>query len=189
MNLRSFIAIELPREIKENIDKGTEGLKSTGADVKWVKADNLHLTLKFLGNTPERYLHNIKDRLESVAKLHNKFDIRISGVGVFPNTKNLRVVWIGIKDSEMILKLQRDIDESLKEFGFEIEDREFKPHLTIGRVRSHKNKDILIKELATLKTVDFGKIEVKSIALMKSELKPTGAEYFTMSEILLGGRN
>ncbi len=85
-----------------------------------------------------------------------------------------------------MIKLQKNADESMAELGFKKEDREFSPHLTIGRVRSPKNKDMLIKELATLKEVDFGKIEVQNITLMKSELKPGGAEYFRLSEILLG---
>ncbi len=186
MDLRCFIAIEFPEELKNNIDTYIEQLKATRADVKWVLSKNLHLTLKFLGGTPEYLLVEINKRLLSIAKLHNSFYIQIFGAGVFPNIKHPRVVWLGIQDSEEIIKLQQDIDESIAEFGFEREDRPFKPHLTIGRVRSMKNRDMMIKELATLKDVDFGKIEVRYISVMKSELKPGGAEYFRLSEIPIG---
>lgn len=186
MDLRCFIAIELPAELKKNIDVYMERLRQTGADVKWVLSENLHLTLKFLGRTPEELLLDINKRLLSITKLYNRFYIQVFSAGVFPNIKHPRVVWLGIQDSEEIIKLQRDIDESMAEFGFEREDKQFKPHLTIGRVRSMKNRDMLIKELATLKDVDFGKIEVNNIVMMKSELKPTGAEYFRLNEIMIG---
>lgn len=186
MDLRCFIAIELPAELKKNIDVYMERLRQTRADVKWVLSENLHLTLKFLGRTPEELLVDINKRLLSITELYNRFYIQIFSAGVFPNIKHPRVVWLGIQDSEDIIKLQRDIDESMAEFGFEREDREFSPHLTIGRVRSLKNKDVLIKELATLKDVDFGKIEVKRIAVMESKLKPSGAEYFRLNEIPVG---
>lgn len=186
MDLRCFIAIEFPDEIKNNIGVYVEKLKATQADVKWVQAKNLHLTLKFLGATPEKIIPDISKRLSEVAGLHHGFNIRIFGAGVFPNIKQPRVIWLGIKDAEEMIKLQKDVDEAMKEFGYEIDDREFNPHLTIGRVRSPKNKDVLVKELATRKDMDFGKIEVKNITLMKSELKPGGAEYFRVSEIILG---
>ncbi|MBI5204405.1 MAG: RNA 2',3'-cyclic phosphodiesterase [Nitrospirae bacterium] len=186
MNLRCFIAIEFPDEIKRNIDTYVEQLKATEADVKWVPAKNLHLTLKFLGSTPEELLTEINRKLSSIAKLHDRFTSRIFGAGVFPNIKQPRVIWLGIKDAEEMIKLQKDVDEAMKEFGYEMDDREFNPHLTIGRARSPKNKDIMIKELATLKEVDFGKIEVQNIVLMKSELKPGGAEHFRLNEIPIG---
>lgn len=187
MDLRCFIAIELPDEIKDAIDVHIKKLKQTGADVKWVQSKNLHLTLKFLGKTPDSLLPEVNSKLASLSKLHKKFQIQILDAGVFPNIRNPRVIWLGIKDHEEMIKLQLDIDSAMSELGFEQEDREFTPHLTIGRVKSFKNKDALMKELATLKDADFGKIEVENIALMRSELKPGGAEYSRLSEIPLIG--
>jgi len=186
MDLRCFISIELPEKHKKHIGIYIEKLKAANADVKWVPAENLHLTLKFLGKTPEEMLAKINKKLLSAAKMHEKFYIHLFGAGVFPNMKQPRVVWLGMKDAEDAIKLQKDIDGSMAELGFEKEDRAFKPHLTIGRIRSPKNKDILVRELTTLKEVYFGKIEVKNIALMKSELKPSGAEHTMLSEILIG---
>ena len=186
MGLRCFIAVELPEELKKNIYVYMEKLKATTADVKWISPENLHLTLKFLGNTQEELLKDINKRLISLAKAHDRFSLQVSGAGVFPNIKYPRVVWLGVHDSEEIIKLQHDIDESMEGLGFKRDEKQFTPHLTIGRVKSMRNKDALIKELATLKEVDFGKIEVINITLMKSELKPGGAEHFKLSEILLG---
>ena len=99
---------------------------------------NLHLTLKFLGSTPEELLTEVNRKLSSIAKLHDRFTSRIFGAGVFPDIKQPRVIWLGIKDAEDMIKLQKDADESMAELGFKKEDREFSPHLTIGRARSPK---------------------------------------------------
>lgn len=186
MGLRCFISLELPEELKKNIYGYIEKLKAAGSDVKWIPPENLHLTLKFLGNTPEELLKNINERLISLSKSHDRFSLQVSGAGAFPNIKYPRVIWLGVHDSEETIKLQRDIDESMAELGFKRDEKQFTPHLTIGRVRSLRNKDALIKELAALKEVDFGKIEVNNITLMKSELKQGGAEYFRLSEIRIG---
>lgn len=186
MGLRCFISLELPEELKKNIYGYIEKLKSAGADVKWIPPENLHLTLKFLGDTTEERLKSINERLISIAKAHDRFYLQISGAGVFPNIKYPRVVWLGVHDSNEIAKLRRDIEESMAGLGFKRDDKQFTPHLTIGRVRSLRNKDALIKGLATLKEVDFGKIKVNNITMMKSELKPGGAEHLKLSEIPIG---
>ncbi len=186
MGLRCFISLELPEELKKNIYGYIEKLKAAGADVKWIPPENLHLTLKFLGNTQEELLKDINERLFSLAKSYERFSLQVSGAGAFPNIKYPRVIWLGVHDSEEIIKLQRDIDESMAGLGFEKDDKQFTPHLTIGRVKSMRNKDALIKELATLKEVDFGKIGVNNITMMKSELKPGGAEHVKLGEIPIG---
>ncbi|MDO8747171.1 MAG: RNA 2',3'-cyclic phosphodiesterase [Thermodesulfovibrionales bacterium] len=186
MGLRCFIALELPEEVKKNIYGYVEKLKAAGADVKWVRTENLHLTLKFLEDTTEELLKSANERLISLSKSHNRFSFQVSGAGAFPNIKYPKVIWLGVHDSEEIVNLQHDIDESMAGLGFEKDDKQFTPHLTIGRVKSMRNKDALIKELITLKEVDFGKIEVLNITLMKSELKPGGAEHFKLSEIPIG---
>ncbi|MBI4684821.1 MAG: RNA 2',3'-cyclic phosphodiesterase [Nitrospirae bacterium] len=186
MDLRCFIAVELSDDIRNVIDLHITRLRETRADIKWVQAKNLHLTLKFLGKTSDELIPEIQKRLCSIAGKHENFFLNLYGAGVFPNIKNPRVVWLGLQDSEEIVRIQRDIDESMAGLGFEKEGRGFSPHLTIGRVRSLKNIDMVIKELATLDKTDFGKIEVKNIALMKSELKQGGAEYFRLCEIKVG---
>ncbi|MCE5195427.1 MAG: RNA 2',3'-cyclic phosphodiesterase [Nitrospiraceae bacterium] len=186
MDLRCFIAIELPDSIKENISIYIQKLKEIKTDVKWVSEKNLHVTLKFLGNVPERMIQDINNKLLAIGRLHDKFHLYIQGAGIFPNTKQPRVIWLGLKDSGNVVNLQQDIEDGMSELGFKKDGREFKPHLTIGRVKSFKNIGSLIKELTTLKEVDFGKIEVKNISLMKSELKQAGAEHSKLSQIFFG---
>ncbi|HYA11632.1 MAG TPA: RNA 2',3'-cyclic phosphodiesterase [Thermodesulfovibrionales bacterium] len=186
MYLRCFIAVDIPGQIKGDIGKLIEILRKHNADVKWVLHENLHLTLKFLGKTPEDLLPKISESLSEIVLSYTSFCIKIYSAGVFPNRKYPRVIWVGMEDSEVLKKMQRDIDDSMAALGYQKEERVFYPHLTIGRVRSQKGMMTLIHELDNFKEIDFGNIEVYNIKLMKSELRPTGAQYFCLQEIPLG---
>ncbi len=189
MNLRCFIAIEIPETIKKDIGSIVEISKKREADVRWVENKNIHLTLKFLGNTPEELLSPLYESLQNVALSYKPLYIRICKTGVFPNKKYPRVIWVGIEDSEILKRLQRDIEDSITLLGFQKEERAFHPHLTIARVRSQKKIESLMTELDNYKEKDFGVFEVNSIKLIRSELKPTGAQYYCIYEIPLGRRN
>ncbi len=186
MYLRCFIAIDIPEAIKEEIGELIEILKKHNVDVKWVAYKNLHLTIKFLGKTPEDLLSRISESLSNIVLSYNPFCIKIYNVGVFPNRKCPRVIWVGIEDSNILKSLQMDIEDSMAILRYQREDREFHPHLTIGRVSSQKGMIDLINELEKFKNRDFGSIEVYNIKLMQSELKPTGAQYVCLREIPLG---
>lgn len=188
MNLRCFISIEIPETIKQNIGNFIETLKKRDADVRWVENKNIHLTLKFLGKTPEKLLSPLYESLQNIAISYKPLYIRICKTGVFPNKKYPRVIWIGIEDSEILKRLQRDIEDSITLLGFQKEEKAFLPHLTIARVRSQKRIESLMTELDNYKEKDFGVFEVTGIKLMRSELKPTGAEYYCIFEIPLGRR-
>jgi 2'-5' RNA ligase len=190
MYLRCFIAIDIPEQIKSNIGEMIILFKKHNADVKWVVHENLHLTLKFLGKTPEDLLPRIGELLSRIVLSYTPFCIKIYGVGVFPNRKYPRVIWVGIEDSDSLRNLWRDIENAMESLGYPKEGREFHPHLTIGRVRSQKGMAHIIHELDTLQTKDFGSAEVSNVNLMRSDLKPTGAQYSCLQEILLGrGKN
>jgi 2'-5' RNA ligase len=186
MYLRCFIAVEIPGKIKGDIGKLIEILRKHNADVKWVAHENLHLTLKFLGKTHEDLLPKIVESLSEIVLPYKPFCIKIYSMGVFPNRKYPRVIWIGMEDSEVLKRLQRDIDDSMASLGYQKEERIFHPHLTIGRVRSQRGMMALIHEFDNFKGMDFGNIEVCNIKLMKSELRPMGAQYFCLQEIPLG---
>jgi 2'-5' RNA ligase len=186
MDLRCFIAIELPERLKEDISALTERLRATGADVKWVPAGNLHLTLKFLGNTPEENLQGIKERVQAAAGRHRNFGAQLSSVGVFPSKVRPRVLWIGFSRPEEILLLQGDIEKNMQALGYEPESRPFKAHLTIGRARSMRGKDLLLKELDTFENTVFGEFQVEAISVMRSELRPSGARHTMLYSIQLG---
>ncbi len=186
MDLRCFVAIELPEALKGEIASRTEGLRAAGADARWIKAENLHLTLKFLGNIPEETLPGIEESLKKAVRPHMRFRLRFSGAGVFPGRKRPRVVWIGIQDSMRLVGLQQDVESSMAELGFEAENRHYSPHLTIGRLKSPRRRDVLLEELDALSEEEFGELEVTEVALMRSTLRPTGAEYSRLCGIPLG---
>jgi 2'-5' RNA ligase len=188
MYLRCFIAIEIPESIKKYISELIDTLKKYNTDIKWVTRENLHITLKFLGNTPEILLPKIRESLINIVLSYKSFYIKIYATGVFPNKKYPRVIWVGIEDLVILNKLKKDIEDSMVLLGYQKEEKEFNPHLTLGRVRSQKGILNLVNELDNFKERDFGYANVKSIKLMKSELKPKGAEYSCLYEIPFGGK-
>lgn len=186
MYLRCFIAIEIPEPVKKKISEFIDILKKYNVDIRWITPENLHLTLKFLGSTPEVLLPKIRESLINIVLSHEPFYIKIYTTGVFPNRRHPRVIWIGVEDSGVLNKLKRHIEDSMALLGYQKEDREFNPHLTLGRVRSQKGIANLVKELDNFREKDFGSVNVESIKLMKSELKPKGAEHSCLHEIPFG---
>ncbi len=183
MNLRCFIAIEIPGQIKGGIGELIDILKKHDVEVKWIIPENLHLTLKFLGTTPEDLIPKMRESLSGIVSSYEPFYIKIYGTGLFPNRKYPRVIWVGVEGSEILAKLSGDIDDAMSLFGYQKEDKEFRPHLTIGRVRSPKGILSIVNELENFKNKDFGAISVDSVKLMKSELKPKGAEYTCLQDL------
>lgn len=189
MNLRCFIAVGLPDPVKRGIGGLIDILKKHDVEVKWIIPGNLHLTLKFLGSTPEDFISNIKESLLAVVSSHVPFYIKIHTTGVFPNKKYPRVIWVGMEDSEILPKLRADVEDAMSQLGYKKEDKEFRPHLTIGRVRSQKGMINIINELENFKDKDFGTISVDNIKLMRSELKPKGAEYTCLQDFPFPKKN
>ncbi len=182
MNLRCFIAVGIPGPIKKGIGGLIDILKKHNGEVKWIIPENLHLTLKFLGSTPEDLISGVKESLLAVVSSCVPFYIKIHSTGVFPNKQHPRVIWVGMEGPEILAKLQDDIDDAMSRLGYKKEDRKFRPHLTIGRVRSQKGMINIINELENFKDKDFGTIGVDNIKLMRSELKPKGAEYTCLQD-------
>ena len=187
--MRSFIAINLDDSLRNEIDRATANLKSGKWDVKWVAAANLHITLKFLGEITEDSVAELKEVLPSIASHNESFALKFKGVGIFPDRKRPRVIWIDILESDKLIKLQEQVEENLLTVGFNREDRPFSPHLTIGRVRSSAGKESLLGAVETLKDRDFGNIGVNNISLMKSDLRPGGAQYTSIAEFSLKRRS
>lgn len=184
--MRCFIAIDMPDDIKKSVFELINGVDYKVKGIKWVPPENIHLTLKFLGEIKEEQLKEIKSRLDFISSNHKEFDIIISKIGGFPSLKNPNVLWIGIDHSEELCRLYEDIANAMFDLGFEKEDRKFSPHLTIARIKDKKNIDPIIKSLITLKDKSFGSVKVQEILLMKSVLKPTGAEYSKIEAFRLG---
>ena len=174
--IRSFIAIEIPEDIRNQIADVQEILKKEPERISWTKAANMHLTLKFLGDVEQNLIPDIGKTLNEISQTVKSFTFRINGLGAFPNLKRARVLWIGIENPGSELEdIAKKIEDSLIQFGFSKENRKFKPHLTLGRVKSQLSADFINK----FNKISFegGVVLVREIKLIKSDLKPTGAVY------------
>lgn len=183
--MRTFIAVELPEEIKKKIGEIQAPLKRTNAFVSWVKPGNIHVTLKFLGEVPEERIEEVFEATEKAVEGAERFTMSLKGMGGFPNLKRPRVIWIGTGSGEEALSLlAKRIEEEMEKIGFPREKRGFSPHFTIGRVKSPKN----IEQLAArVESSDFQteEIEVAEVVVMKSQLTPSGAIYTPQKTIRL----
>ncbi|HEC98749.1 MAG TPA: RNA 2',3'-cyclic phosphodiesterase [Nitrospirae bacterium] len=184
--MRAFIAIDIGEEMKKELESFMKRLKKFDPNVKWLSGDHIHLTLKFLGNTDDTLVDRIKRSLKSVASYHGKFNLTATGTGVFPGYSRPRVLWVGIDRSEELNLLYNNTESAMELPGYKREPKKFRPHLTIARVKSQKVLTPLLKELRGCKDREFGKIEVSEVLLMKSTLKPTGAEYERLFSAPLG---
>ncbi len=184
--MRSFIAIELSEDVKSGLAGLQQELKGCGADIRWVKPDNIHLTLKFLGDVDEKKVRSIVEQVKGACADYSIFDLKISGIGVFPNLKSPKVLWTGVKVVDTLEGLCRDIDSGMASLGFPLEKRKFSPHLTLGRFRSMKGKGAVIDEIKLHNADCIGIVNVRAVSLMKSDLGPAGAKYTRVAEIGLG---
>ena len=199
--MRAFISVDIGA--LPGIVKVLDDLKNTDADLKLVESENVHLTLKFLGEIDEKMVDEIAGVMEESVREVSPFRIKLRGVGVFPSMNYMRVVWIGLKDAEKLGVIAEQLENGLTAFGFKKEKRRFSPHVTIGRVKSSgktfgfskdarnsswnsvastRNKGVLQNFLNENKEKDFGELDVKSIRLKKSVLTSKGPEYSTVKE-------
>ena len=179
--LRAFIAVELPLEIRQNVQRATSSLRrDTGPLIRWVALENMHLTLKFLGDIPSENVEVLTQLTDAQADSFNSFDIHLSGIGAFPGPKRPRVIYIGIQAPAELEEFQRQVESATRRLGYKPEERAFAPHLTIGRVRQHVSADEQQKISRALEesTIDsLGTARVNSVHLYKSDLKPAGPLY------------
>jgi 2'-5' RNA ligase len=175
--LRSFIAIELPETVRSALAEFQQDLKKYGADVRWIKPENIHLTLKFLGNIEEDRVESIAEKIRGACGIHNGFELEISGTGVFPNKRSPRVLWAGVIINDTVMALHKGIEGGMGALGFEREKRRFSPHLTLGRFRSLRGKQAVLDIMDSCREKRFGIMDVNSVLLMRSDLSPKGAKY------------
>jgi RNA 2',3'-cyclic 3'-phosphodiesterase len=192
--IRSFIAIELPSELKAILGSFQDEMVSAGgSSVKWVSPDSIHITLKFLGNIFTEKVQSISSAIEQACAGVEPFILEMGELGGFPNLKQPRVLWVGLHgDIERVKSLQMSIDNNLAKLGFDKEKREFTPHITLARMRDKASSVDRKKfgERVTGGTFDFRyKINVESINLMRSQLLPSGAVYSCLAKLKLGDTN
>jgi 2'-5' RNA ligase len=180
--VRAFIAVELDPQLLPKVLELQRELLSVGADIKAVEPENIHFTLRFLGEIPQSEVDEI---VNSMNKLDfGTFPIEIRGVGCFPNMRNPRVIWIGLSMGfDTFSRLSRQLEDRLREIGFRSDEERSTPHLTIGRVRSGRNKAALAKKLGELLNAEVGEMKVGSVKLKKSVLTQRGPIYTTLHEV------
>lgn len=180
---RLFIAINVPAQALDVIERLQAELKRTAPDraIRWARPEGIHLTLKFLGDVPTGQLEDLQAALDAAVAGRSPFDLRVEGLGAFPNTQRPRVVWIGVEGNLKPLKtLRRRVEEHVSALGYSAEDRSFTPHLTLGRVqRGASRRDTnAIGELVESTMVEaLASWRVEAVSLMRSELHPDGTVY------------
>ena len=183
--LRLFIAIELPSNIIDGLRNVQEELKDKSNKSSWAKPENIHLTLKFLGDTETGKIDSMVNILEGIAGRSFSFEISVKGVGTFPAAGNPRVIWVGIEENKDMLQLYNNIEEGLAALGFEKERRDFKPHLTLGRIKFLNDRAGLKRRLEKVAGLNLGRFAVAGFALFKSTLTPEGAIHTRLKEYTL----
>ncbi len=182
---RTFIAVKIEPEpeLLEQMDSCRENL--AGEAIKWVEENNLHLTLKFLGDTTEIQIAEIKKALDKIASQFHPFTFLLEGVGYFKSGGEPKVVFAGIKNFTVLQQLAGDIETGLEKLGFEKETRAFKPHLTLGRIKFLKNKRQFFDCVEKFKNTKFQQVNINEILFYQSILKPHGPVYLPLKTFKL----
>jgi 2'-5' RNA ligase len=182
MKIRSFLAFELPLEIKNIVARVSGELRQSTLNAKWVKVDNIHLTVVFMGSIETEDIPAIARGVQEVCQTYGPFDISLRGIGCFPNRRSPRVLWLGLDgDLEPMSEFRDALQGHLTGFGVKEEKRKFKPHLTLARFRKPKKMDAKEDQLlSNYEDISSSVCSLKELILFKSELKPTGAVYTKM---------
>jgi len=184
--VRAFIGIDIDEAVRQKLVAVQQGLAATGAQLRLVEPENVHVTMKFLGDVQEDKATAIADALRAAVKGAQPFDIAVRGIGVFPGLKYIRVVWAGVTDgSENVVAIQRNIDRELQKLSFPLE-RDFVPHLTLARVKSAAEREKLVAFIKEKTGTEFGVTRVQAVELKQSTLTPRGPIYSTLARIELG---
>jgi len=181
--VRSFISIDLEdQQILSRITSILSSLQSLGGDLKPVERENIHLTLKFLGNVSAPRLGEVKSSLQEV--IFSAFTAEIKGAGAFPNLNHMNVIWVGVNEGwSKVEQIYEQVEKLLSSLGFRRENRPFTPHITIARVRSGRKRDEVAKFLQRLTDESFGTITVDKVRLKQSILSSSGPKYSTLLEV------
>jgi len=181
-DMRVFIAIPLPEELKSELAQVATVISQFGR-MKSVEPENMHMTLKFLGEVPDNRVDEVAEALQFVNET-KKFEISLKGIGVFPKPEYVRVIWVGVTEGRgKVCELQKRVDETLKPLGHK-KEKKFHPHYTLARVRFVSDKKALGEYLKAREADDFGSYTVEKIILMQSTLTPSGPAYKPLKEYM-----
>lgn len=179
--MRLFVALQIPASVRENLAALIEQLRGTASRVsdkrpRWARAENLHITLKFIGNAAPEKLRHIRGALQAV-RSDLPVEMKFEGLGFFPNEKRPKVFWAGIHATGNLVVLAAEIDRVLSAHGIPRETRAFAPHLTLARFEPPLMHESLRGEIQAAQSREFGSIQTREFHLIESKTKPTGAEY------------
>ena len=186
--MRLFIAIEIPHEIRRTLESFLAELRGVAPQVKWVRASNLHVTLKFLGNTDAEKIGQVEIALKSI-RSSQPVTLQFRGLGFFPSEKRPRVFWAGMTSSPNLPSLAADIDRAMHQLGFPLEERPFTVHLTLARFDPPGLPSKLGTALKQHGSANFGSLTAREFHLIESKLKSTGAEYTTLQSFRFVAEN
>lgn len=172
--MRAFIAIDLPENLKATIGQLQEDLETCNLGFKWVKPNNIHLTLKFLSHIDKNQLREIKKVISQIASQTKAFELITEGLGFFPNQKKPRIFFLDLKNSKSIESLAKEIEKTLAPLGFPVENK-FKAHITLARIKSQENIEILLEKIRKIKLKE--KLPVGKVTLYESNLTSNGPIY------------
>lgn len=192
--IRAFIAIELPEAVRAQLDAVEKQIQErTGESarraVRWVPANNMHLTLKFLGEVSLGNIEALASMLQNEAARHKAFEMVISGVGAFPNVHRPRVIWAGAEAPAELSALQKAIEAETRKLGYPAEERSFSPHLTLGRVSQNARPDEVTqvaRALSEMRVGELGRVRADRVHLFRSDLHPSGSVYTSLYAFGLG---
>jgi 2'-5' RNA ligase len=175
----------LPEPLRERLGREIGRLRAVANDVGWVADANLHVTVKFLGQIDEAWVPAVAEALGAVAARVAAFEMAVRGLGAFPSPARPRVVWAGLEGAEPLAALAGEVDGALAALGIPREARAFAAHVTLGRAREPRRNVALAEALA--RPVEFGRLPVTRLSLMRSELQPGGSRYTELAAVLLSG--
>lgn len=198
--IRAFVAVEIDPVLRQRIARAQEQIRerigrefrSLGQEVRiqWVRPDSIHLTLKFLGDIDERLIGDIQQALTLAVAAQPQFSVEVGGAGAFPDPRAPRVLWLGLSGHvEALVRLAAEVDQALIALGFPPEAKPYSPHLTLARIkeRSREMGKMLTGSGVLAHAAQLGSLDVRAVALMKSDLRPSGAVYTRLVEIPFKG--
>lgn len=189
MEIRSFLAFELPSDIKRVVSHVSEEMRKSLLDVRWVKVNNIHITVVFIGNILEEHLRPMGKTVAEVCQRYGSFSVSLKGAGIFSSRKTPRVIWIRLEgDLERMSYFRDALQAGLKPFGIKIEKRQFKPHLTLGRFRKGAKPGVYLdKLLSRYQNLSTPLYALGELTLFRSDLDPKGAVYTKLNSWPLVG--
>ena len=176
--MRTFLAFKISEEIRKHLEHLVAELSALDDSITWVKPQNMHVTIKFMGDVEESHISDIIEKVAPIVTRTPAFSLHCLGIGIFPNWKYPKVIWAGLSgEVDAPIALHNEIEAALADMGLKKDEREFRLHLTIGRTKGIRSGSSVAKRVEALEVIDFGSFNVSELTLFKSELGADGPLY------------